>query len=212
MRKRKLDDMLGMFTWKHAFSASRWFTRGWTLQELLAPRTVEFFSQGWEKLGDRTSLNLLINKLTGIPQDVLDGASFSQFDVGECLRWKGDRNTKLKVDMAYSLSGICDVDIAPVYGQGEEKALRHLHYEIRKLNDCLHDLRSSDPRDDKRRIEETKGGLLADSYRWVLDNITFQQWQQDLHSRLVWVKGDPGKGKTLLWSKYRQIYLAVKAV
>jgi hypothetical protein len=197
-RKRTLDNMLGIITWKHAFSASRWFTRGWTLQELLAPRTVEFFSQEWEKFGDRTSLNSLINKITGIPQEVLDGASLSQFDVGERLRWKGDRKTKLKEDMAYSLSGICDVDIAPVYGEGEEEAFRRLHYEIRKLNDCLHDLRTSDPRDDKRRIEETKGGLLADSYRWVLDNITFQQWQQDLHSRLLWVKGDPGKGKTML--------------
>jgi hypothetical protein len=54
------------------------------------------------------------------------------------------------------------------------------------------------PCNDKKRIEDTKGGLLADSYRWVLDNTTFQQWQQDPHNRLLWVKGDPGKGKTML--------------
>jgi hypothetical protein len=59
-------------------------------------------------------------------------------------------------------------------------------------------LRLTDPYDDKRRIEDTKGGLLADSYRWVLDNTSFQTWQQDPHSRLLWVKGDPGKGKTML--------------
>jgi hypothetical protein len=50
-------------------------------------------------------------------------------------------------------------------------------------------MRSTDPSDDKKRIEETKGGLLADSYRWVLDNATFQQWQRNPHSRLLWVKG-----------------------
>ena len=57
---------------------------------------------------------------------------------------------------------------------------------------------STNPRDDKRRIEETKCGLLADSYYWILDNDTFQQWQQGPHSRLLWVTGDPGKGKTML--------------
>ncbi|CAN9172024.1 unnamed protein product [Alternaria alternata] len=67
-----------------------------------------------------------------------------------------------------------------------------------EVQQCLRDLRVTDPRDDKKRIEDTKGGLLADSYRWVLDNTTFQQWQQDPNSRLLWVKGDPGKGKTML--------------
>tara|TARA_R110002003_G_scaffold1615_1_gene23296 strand:+ start:2404 stop:3240 length:837 start_codon:yes stop_codon:yes gene_type:complete len=59
-------------------------------------------------------------------------------------------------------------------------------------------MHSTDPRDEKRRIEETKGGLLADSYRWVLDTTTFQQWRQDSQGQLLWVKGDPGKGKTML--------------
>ncbi|KAL1641602.1 Vegetative incompatibility protein HET-E-1 [Didymella pomorum] len=70
--------------------------------------------------------------------------------------------------------------------------------EIHKLERCVQDVRHTDPRDDKKRIEETQGGLLADSYRWVLENATFQQWQQDPHSRLLWIKGDPGKGKTML--------------
>ncbi|KNG48588.1 hypothetical protein TW65_04662 [Stemphylium lycopersici] len=185
------------FTWESAFRSSRWFTRGWTLQELLAPNIVDFFSQECEKLGGKISLTPLISQITGIPHEVLQG-TFSQFDIEDRLRWKGDRETKLKEDMAYSLSGICDVNIAPVYGEGGEEAFRRLHHEIRKLKDCLRDLRSGDPRDDKKRIEDTKGGLLADSYRWVLDNSTFQQWQQDPHSRLLWVKGDPGKGKTML--------------
>ena len=65
-------------------------------------------------------------------------------------------------------------------------------------NDCLRDLHVSDPRDDKKRIEQTKGGLLQDSYRWVLDNEDFQRWRTDDQSRLLWIKGDPGKGKTML--------------
>ncbi|KAL2137517.1 hypothetical protein VTI28DRAFT_9259 [Corynascus sepedonium] len=63
---------------------------------------------------------------------------------------------------------------------------------------CLKHLRVTNPRDDKRRIEQTKGGLLADSYRWVLDNADFRQWHDDRESRLLWIKGDPGKGKTML--------------
>ncbi|WAO96039.1 NACHT domain-containing protein [Fusarium falciforme] len=63
---------------------------------------------------------------------------------------------------------------------------------------CLADLRSTDPRDDKKRIEQTKGGLLEGSYRWILNNDDFQQWRNDEQSRLLWIKGDPGKGKTML--------------
>jgi hypothetical protein len=196
-KKRKAESISAEFTWEAAFRLSRWFKRGWTLQELLAPSIVEFFSQKWEKLGDKMSLKSMISKITGIPHQALQG-TFSQFDIEERLRWKGNRKTKLKEDIAYSLSGICDVDIAPVYGEGEEEAFRRLHDKIRKQEECLRDLRATDPRNDKKRIEETKGGLLADSYRWVLDNTTFQQWQQDPQSRLLWIKGDPGKGKTML--------------
>jgi hypothetical protein len=62
----------------------------------------------------------------------------------------------------------------------------------------LEDLRATDPRDDKKRIEETKGGLFQDSYRWILDNVDFRRWCDDQQSRLLWIKGDPGKGKTML--------------
>jgi hypothetical protein len=185
-------------TWEPAFRSSRWFKRGWTLQELLAPRIVEFFSEGWEKLGDRVSLKSFIREITGIPHEALDGAPLSQFSVAERLRWKGDRETKREEDGWYSMAGIFDVEIAPAYSEGAASAFRRLMDEVRTQERCIQDVRHTDPRDDKKRIEETKGGLLADSYRWVLDNTTFQQWQQDPHSRLLWIKGDPGKGKTML--------------
>jgi hypothetical protein len=186
--------------WDSEFRNSAWFTRGWTLQELLASSMVEFFSHEWYRLGDRVSLKSQIHEVTTIPHEVLEGSPLFQFSVDERFRWRQDRHTKVKEDAAYSLSGIFDVDIAPVYGEGAEQAFRRLHDKIRKQEECLRDLRTTDPCNDKKRIEDTKGGLSADSYRWVLDNTTFQQWQsqQDTHNRLLWVKGDPGKGKTML--------------
>ena len=73
-------------------------------------------------------------------------------------------------------------------------------YQPGREDRCLADLRVTDPRHDKTRIELTKGGLLKDSYRWILDNPDFQRWRddQDQGSRLLWIHGDPGKGKTML--------------
>ena len=72
------------------------------------------------------------------------------------------------------------------------------HYGEPTINRCLPDLQLTDPRDDKTRIEQTKGGLLRDSYRWILDNADFRGWRDDPQSRLFWIKGDAGKCKTML--------------
>ncbi|KAK4864635.1 hypothetical protein LT330_009630 [Penicillium expansum] len=63
---------------------------------------------------------------------------------------------------------------------------------------CLRDLQTTNPCHDKTRIESVKGGLLKDSYRWVLQNKDFQKWRLDEEVRLLWIQGDPGKGKTML--------------
>jgi Cdc6-like AAA superfamily ATPase len=98
----------------------------------------------------------------------------------------------------YLLSGIFNVKIAPAYSEGAASAFKRLRDEIDKLEICVRDVRHKDPRHDKKRIDDTTGGLLADSYRWILDNTAFQRWRQEPKSRLLWVKGDPGKGKTML--------------
>jgi hypothetical protein len=67
-----------------------------------------------------------------------------------------------------------------------------------KDRQCLKDLRMTDPRHDKARIEKRKGDLLEDSYQWILENAQFRQWRDDQQSQLLWIKGDPGKGKTML--------------
>ncbi|EOA82641.1 uncharacterized protein SETTUDRAFT_22619 [Exserohilum turcica Et28A] len=181
-----------------ALKNSRWFTRGWTLQELLAPSIVEFFSKEGTKLGDKLSLAKEVYEVTGISSPALQGEPLSNFSVHERVTWIEHRTTTIPADRAYSLMGILGVSLSPIDGENLAEAMKRVLYEVDKQNKFIQDLCPSNPRDDKKRIEETKGGLLAGAYRWVLDNNTFQQWQQDPESRLLWVKGDPGKGKTML--------------
>jgi NACHT domain/Heterokaryon incompatibility protein (HET) len=186
--------------WESDFQKSRWFTRGWTLQELLAPSSVEFFSQERKRLGDKESLKQQIHKITGIPESALQGAVLSQFSVDERFSWAKYRETKFEEDKAYSLLGTFEIYMPLIYGEGEENAFKRLRTLIQRVKDqeYIQHLRLTDPRDDKKRIEETKGGLLEDSYHWILENSDFQQWRHDQQSRLLWIKGDPGTGKTML--------------
>ncbi|KAH9203855.1 HET-R [Leptodontidium sp. 2 PMI_412] len=189
-----IDDL----AWELPFRKSRWFTRGWTLQELIAPTSVEFFCRESKRIGSKSSLEQQIHEITGIPKSALQGASLSQFSDKERFSWIQPRQTKVQEDKAYSLLGIFDVRMPLRYGEGMANAFKRLEEEIDKFNKCLQDLRLSDPRDDKTRIEDTKGGLLDGSYHWVLETSDFQRWRDDQQSRLLWIKGDPGKGKTML--------------
>ncbi|KAI0875082.1 TPR-like protein [Hypoxylon argillaceum] len=118
--------------WESAFRQSRWFTRGWTLQELLAPRCVEFFSEGGHKLGSRPEFSQLLQEVTGISIDALCGKSLSTFSVNERMLWSRGRETKHKEDKAYSLLGIFDVSMYVNYGEGEERAMGRLRRKIKK--------------------------------------------------------------------------------
>jgi hypothetical protein len=185
--------------WDLAFRSSRWFTRGWTLQELLAPQEVEFYSQQHQRLGDKYSLRQQIHEITAIPVAVLQGEELlSQFSINDRMSWTEHRQTKLEEDKAYSLLGIFGVYIPPIYSEGIGRAFQRLQDEISKLEKCTQDLHITDPQRDKARIEQTKGGLLDDSYRWILQNPDFQQWRDNVEHQLLWIKGDPGKGKTML--------------
>lgn len=177
---------------------STWFTRGWTLQELLAPGSVVFFAKDGTRLGDKRSLEQQIHEITAIPLAALRGTPLHRFSVDERLTWMTVRDTTLAEDKAYSLAGMFDVRIAPVYGEGFAQAHERLRENIRKRNDCVKDLRLSNPRDDKQRIEHTKGGLLVDAYVWILQHHQYLQWHTDEERRMLWIKGDPGKGKTML--------------
>lgn len=185
-------------SWDSEFWKSRWFTRGWTLQELLAPRSVEFFSCERVRLGDKNELNQQIQGITSIPTSALQGAPLSQFSVNERFSWMDRRQTTFEVDRVYSLLGILDVKI-PLFKDTEAAtAFGRLREVIDKREKCIQDLRLTDPRHDKKRIEDTKGGLLEDSYCWIIENSEFKQWRNNQRSPLLWIRGDPGKGKTML--------------
>jgi hypothetical protein len=185
-------------SWDSDFWKSRWFTRGWTLQELLAPASVEFFSKEGKRLGDKNSLEQQIHQITGIPALALQGASLSQLGVDKPFLWMDHRQTKLDEDKVYSLLGIFDVTMPLSYGEGWTNAFKRLREVIDKREKCAQDLYLTDPRLDKKRIVDTKGSLLEDSYRWIFGNSEFQQWRNAEQTALLWIKGDPGKGKTML--------------
>ena len=73
---------------------SRWFTRGWTLQELIAPSSVEFFSKEGERLGDKQSLMPTLHEITGIAIQALEGSPMASFGVDERMSWAAGRKTK----------------------------------------------------------------------------------------------------------------------
>jgi hypothetical protein len=116
--------------WEAAFRKSKWFTRGWTLQELIAPTHVDFFSSEGERLGEKRSLDVLIHNITSIEMKALHNHSLSDFSIDERMSWAKNRHTTIEEDKAYCLLGIFDVSMSPIYGEGQEKAVRRLQHEI----------------------------------------------------------------------------------
>ncbi|KAK4164746.1 heterokaryon incompatibility protein-domain-containing protein [Cladorrhinum sp. PSN259] len=117
---------------------SRWFTRGWTLQELIAPSAVSFFVRHWEFIGTRNSLTSFLSFITGIPPSLLypNGASImsaglGNFSVAQRMSWASKRQTTREEDMAYCLLGIFDIHMPLLYGEGS-KAFMRLQEEIIK--------------------------------------------------------------------------------
>jgi hypothetical protein len=124
------DSKFGQSPWELSIRKSRWFTRGWTLQELLAPAVVEFFSKEGERLGNKRSLEQHIHEVTGIPVKALRGSPLSDFSVSERMLWAETRDTTRKEDKAYSLLGVFNVHMPLIYGEGRENAFKRLREEI----------------------------------------------------------------------------------
>ena len=117
------------------FDQSRWFTRGWCLQELLAPYNVVFFSSKWVSIGSRVSLGEAITKVTKIELDFLIKARpLSDASVAKRMSWAAFRQTKRPEDVAYCLMGLFQVHMPLLYGEGSKAFLR-LQEEIIKQSD-----------------------------------------------------------------------------
>lgn len=119
--------------WESAFRNSRWFKRGWTLQELLAPKIVIFYSLEHVRLGGRKSLEPQIADITGIAAEALRGRKLSDFSIEERYLWAKPRETTEEEDMAYWLLGIFDVFLPPIYGEGRSSAMKRLDKEVREF-------------------------------------------------------------------------------
>ncbi|KAI1460038.1 HET-domain-containing protein [Annulohypoxylon moriforme] len=111
------------------FRKSRWFTRGWTLQELISPKNVSFFSNSWSLLEVRSNIGTLLEEITSIPFAVLWEFGINYFSIAQRMCWAAKRKTTMKEDIAYCLLGIFDINMPLLYGEGD-KAFRRLQEEI----------------------------------------------------------------------------------
>jgi hypothetical protein len=114
---------------------SRWFKRGWTLQELIAPKSVLFFSKEGKCIGGKNELSSTIGRITRIPERALKGDQLSRFSKEERLAWVNGRNTTVPETAAYCLTGIFDVELHFLYAEGDynkrkSTAMKKFHQAI----------------------------------------------------------------------------------
>ncbi|KAF2819853.1 kinesin light chain [Ophiobolus disseminans] len=116
--------------WEASFCASAWFSRGWTLQELIAPAYVEFYSCEGQRIGNKASLDRLLHGITGIPLAALRNCPLDQFSIFGRMRWADKRTTTEEEDIVYCLLGLLGISMPVTYGEGQENARRRLQAEI----------------------------------------------------------------------------------
>ncbi|KAH8679640.1 heterokaryon incompatibility protein-domain-containing protein, partial [Tricladium varicosporioides] len=116
------------------FRRSRWFTRGWTLQELLAPPDLLFYSSDWKEIGSKASLTDLISHITGIPDRILWTGDVKSASIAQRMSWASMRKTTRLEDTAYCLMGLFGVHMPMLYGEGNGAFIR-LQEEIMKRTD-----------------------------------------------------------------------------
>ncbi|KAK4899334.1 hypothetical protein LTR49_027657, partial [Elasticomyces elasticus] len=212
--------------WETAFRNSRWHTRGWTLQELLAPTEVEFFSREGRSLGNKDDLGQLIERATGIPASALRGILLRTFSVEERMQWAAQRRTKKVEDKWYSMLGVFGVHMTLIYGEGADSAEKRLTDEIGKsyrvqLDRCRHEriaptISESGSIISMRREKQLKSlefeqmdsrrstlkSAWSTTCQWLLKHPAYISWidleQLHQHHGLLWVQGKPDAGKSTL--------------
>ncbi|KAK3998077.1 WD40-repeat-containing domain protein [Cladorrhinum sp. PSN332] len=188
--------------WEKAFKQSRWFTRGWTLQELLAPASVEFFSREGALLGSKTTLEDWLHGITSIPRAALCGVSLENFSSAEKLSWTENRHTKRKEDRAYCLFGIFNVFMPHMYGEGGEHAFSRLEEQIKKRHDEDQHMdemvswlpiaseaafNSGNNRNEATCLSNTRAQLLKEIKEWA---------ERTDDKCIYWLSGIAGTGKS----------------
>ena len=112
-----------------------WFSRGWTLQEMIAPSNVQFFNENWQHIGNKKTILLTLTAITGVPPNVLaKGLDTDRPCVAKIMSWAANRTTTRVEDRAYSLMGLFGVNMPMLYGEGR-KAFHRLQLEIIRSSD-----------------------------------------------------------------------------
>jgi len=114
----------------------RWFSRGWTLQELIASKAIEFYDESWNNRGTKKSLEGQLCRITGIDRDVLSNSEeLPAIPVARKMSWAAGRCTTRVEDVAYSLLGIFGVNMALIYGEGSKAFIRLQEAIAQSTND-----------------------------------------------------------------------------
>jgi hypothetical protein len=201
---------------------SEWFERGWTLQELLAPRTVVFLTRTWEVIGNKgattsvcsstevgKNLEKVIAKITKVPFEVLQEYQRSiRYSTSEKLRWMDSRKTTEEEDLTYALFGILNVSLPVIYGE-KGKARDRLLATIRereelKLRQAKHYREISSwvsPTDPWENHQTARKQHEPETGAWLLQRETYRAWKTGSdHHHHLWLYGPAGSGKTILCS------------
>jgi hypothetical protein len=196
-RTRKTD-------WRDTLKDCRWFNRGWTLQELVASKSIEFYANNGY-LGSREDLSLALKSITGI------NLGYPLPDHATRLGWVTRRITKRPEDKAYCMLGICDVSIDPRYGEGGESAWRRLQDAIAHRHGTIaQEVRGVATNSAHRAIvlealrfegletrRRTVKVALAKTCKWILSHPDYAK-RMKLEHKFFWIKGKPGAGKSVL--------------
>ncbi|KAK5113651.1 hypothetical protein LTR62_003278 [Meristemomyces frigidus] len=196
-----------------SFEKSQWFRRGWTLQELLAPRVVLSVTVEWHVVGHKgspvynecqpstgRSLDKIVSRSTGIPEAVLqDYGAGMQYTIDEKMRWMEGRKTTRPEDMAYSMFGILGVTLPVIYGEKYDRASRRLEDVIRQRGNVAAQqaeqykkivdwLAPPDPyanHESARQLHQPCTGT------WLTGSAEYQDWKGSL-TRHLWIYGKAG--------------------
>jgi hypothetical protein len=210
---------------------SKWITRGWTLQELIAPRAVTFYDSSWSLILEKRDALEQLRKVTGIPEYVLASGDLSRASVAQKMSWAAARTTSRIEDIAYSLLGIFGVHMPMLYGERENAFLRLQEEIMRRTSDDSIFAWGSAPESSFRGLGtsfSTYRGLLAKSpeeFRYsasvrrgngtfaisnmgvridmdILRN-SFKEWDEDLYlGRLNAVSSEDGENIAIVLRQF----------
>ena len=179
--------------------SSAWFSRGWTLQELLAPDDVVFYDSEWVRIGDKSELAPRLSAVTGIQKNsLLYHSNRESACIATKMYWASRRETSRPEDIAYCLLGIFDINMPLLYGEGSKKAFIRLQKEI---------LNSSDDETIFAWVSSRPStALLADSPSFFTSSIGIRPAELNVSAtRTPWAMTNKGLQFTLEPDRWREV-------